>query len=322
MELSMYAADLLLALVISVSVWVGYTRGFLVTLLELVVLAASLALAFWAYRYPAAWWEVHAPPIGLWAPPLSFLLLYGLGCIAMTLLAHRLLRALPASVHRHRANHLLGVLPGAARGVINATVVVVLLLAVPLSDPLTSLARQSRLAGPLMVGAEWMESKLTPIFAEAVDKSLGKLTIKPGSTALVHLPFKVAHPRARPDLEVEMLEMVNAARREAGLAPLAADPELAEVARAHARDMFGRGYFSHLTPEGQDPFDRMRQRRVRFLMAGENLALAPTLAGAHRGLMKSPGHRANILRPAFGRLGVGIVDGGKYGLMVTQNFRN
>ena len=66
----------------------------------------------------------------------------------------------------------------------------------------------------------------------------------------------------------------------------------------------------------------MRTARLGYLSAGENLALAPTLAGAHQGLMLSPGHRANILRPQFGRLGIGILDGGAQGLMVTQNFRN
>jgi uncharacterized protein YkwD len=106
------------------------------------------------------------------------------------------------------------------------------------------------------------------------------------------------------------------------LKPLKPDPELAEVARAHSRDMLARGYFSHVTPDGKDPFDRMRQANVRFLAAGENLALARTLAGAHQGLMNSPGHRANMLRPQFGRLGVGVLDGGRYGLMITQNFRN
>ena len=54
----------------------------------------------------------------------------------------------------------------------------------------------------------------------------------------------------------------------------------------------------------------------------QNLALAPTLPQAHQGLMNSPGHRANILRPAFGRVGIGIVDGGRRGQMVTPNFRN
>lgn len=61
---------------------------------------------------------------------------------------------------------------------------------------------------------------------------------------------------------------------------------------------------------------------IRFVVAGENLALAQNLLLAHDGLMNSPGHRANILREAFGRVGIGILDGGIYGLMVTQKFRN
>src|SRR6185503_18152883 len=77
------------------------------------------------------------------------------------------------------------------------------------------------------------------------------------------------------------------------------------------------GYFAHETPEGLSPFDRMRAANVRFLVAGENLALAPTLSLAHTGLMNSPGHRANILRPQFGRVGIGIMDGGMRGLRVA-----
>jgi uncharacterized protein YkwD len=66
----------------------------------------------------------------------------------------------------------------------------------------------------------------------------------------------------------------------------------------------------------------MREAHVRYLTAGENLALAPTLQVAHSGLMNSPGHRANILHPQFGRLGIGILDGGIRGLMVSQEFRD
>ena len=116
--------------------------------------------------------------------------------------------------------------------------------------------------------------------------------------------------------------MINRERIAAGLKPLAPDPELTEVARRHSADMFARGYFAHETPEGRDPFDRMREANVRFLTAGENLALAPTVQVAHIGLMNSPGHRANILNKDFGRVGIGIMDGGIRGLMVTQDFRN
>jgi uncharacterized protein YkwD len=52
----------------------------------------------------------------------------------------------------------------------------------------------------------------------------------------------------------------------------------------------------------------MRQANVRFVTAGENLALAPSLQIAHTGLMNSPGHRANILHRDFGRVGIGIMD--------------
>jgi uncharacterized protein YkwD len=86
--------------------------------------------------------------------------------------------------------------------------------------------------------------------------------------------------------------------------------------------MLARGYFSHYTPEGKDPFERIREGGVSFRTAGENLAFAPTVKIAHTGLMNSPGHRANILRSSFGRVGIGILDGGRRGLMVTQNFRN
>jgi uncharacterized protein YkwD len=50
------------------------------------------------------------------------------------------------------------------------------------------------------------------------------------------------------------------------------------------------------------------------------LALAPTLATAHTGLMNSEGHRANILEPKFKRVGIGVIDNGVYGKMFVQVF--
>jgi uncharacterized protein YkwD len=174
----------------------------------------------------------------------------------------------------------------------------------------------------LAIYAERLEAALHPVFAEAVAETLNFLTIRPESNERVSLPYKVADPRPRPDLEVRMLDLVNQERVAAGLKPLAPDPELTEVARRHSADMFARGYFAHDTPEGRDPFERMREAKIRFETAGENLALAPTVQVAHRGLMNSPGHRANILNAQFGRVGIGIMDGGIRGLMISQEFRN
>ena len=191
---------------------------------------------------------------------------------------------------------------------------------VPLTK-LSQLTRDSSLAEGLVTKVSWLESKLSPIFAEALNNTVRKTTLKEEEKS-VKLPFIVKHPTTRPELETEMLALVNRERKKMGLGLLKADPQMAIVARKHSVDMFLRGYFSHYTPEGVDPFGRMRKEKVRFFTAGENLALAQTIQIAHKELMNSPGHRANILNPAFGRLGIGVLDGGIYGLMITQNFRN
>ena len=314
--------DALLGLVVALGMLVGWYRGFVVGTLELALLALGLAAALGGYPDAAALLERHAPAIGVWARPLAFVSIYVLARLVLGALAHRLLGALVARAHGRRADRALGMVPGLANGLIHAAVAAVLLLAVPLSGTLATRARHSVLADALTGPAQWLESKLVPVFDEAVRHTTSKLTVRPASRESIKLAFTVASPRVREDLEARMLELVNAERGKAGLAPLKPDPELAAVARAHSRDMLARGYFSHLSPEGKEPVDRIRQAGTRFLTAGENLALAPTLAAAHRGMMDSPGHRANILKPSFGRLGIGILDGGRHGLMVTQNFRN
>jgi len=97
---------------------------------------------------------------------------------------------------------------------------------------------------------------------------------------------------------------------------------LQPVGRAHAADMLKRGYFSHYTPEGLSPFDRMEQAGITYLYAGENLAFSPNVTLAMQGLMNSPGHRENILSEHFGRVGIGVLDAGVYGEMFVQEFRD
>jgi uncharacterized protein YkwD/uncharacterized membrane protein required for colicin V production len=314
--------DLLLAAIVLLGAWSGWRRGFLFAALDLLTLAASLAAAFTGYRHVAEWVAKAAPALGIWIAPLSFVAVFLLVHFGLGMLVLRLASALPKGLHRNLGNRLLGVAPGMANGAVHAVVAAVLLLTLPLGGRVGTWAQDSRLAPHFARPAEWVEVRLAPIFDPAVQRTLQVLIVKPESRASIPLKFHVDRPEARPDLERQMLELVNGERRAAGLAPVQPDPMLTQVARAHSKDMFARGYFSHYSPEGKDLEDRLRQARVGYLLAGENLALAPTLSTAHTGLMHSPGHRANILRPQFGRLGIGVLDGGKHGLMVTQAFRN
>ena len=88
----------------------------------------------------------------------------------------------------------------------------------------------------------------------------------------------------------------------------------------NAKDMMERGYFSHFSPEGNDVASRLNEAGVDYLVVGENLAYAPSVNLAHQGLMNSPGHRANILSADFGKVGIGVIDGGIYSKMFTQVF--
>lgn len=124
----------------------------------------------------------------------------------------------------------------------------------------------------------------------------------------------------QPGAEREMFDAVNREREERGLIPLKWCERCADVARAHSKNMYRGGYFSHEDLEGNDPFDRMTNAGISYGAAGENLALAPTVAEALEGLMASPDHRANILRDRFQEIGIGILKG-PYGLMFTQVFR-
>jgi uncharacterized protein YkwD len=224
-------------------------------------------------------------------------------------------------LQNNRVNRVFGAVPGLINGLIYAALIAVLLLLAQVPKKLSTTVQKSQIASALTGRVGWLETKLSKM-VESEGKQAYNLTVAPEAERSIKLPFKIKHPTIQPDLEIEMLKMVNRERTKAGLNPLKPDPELREVARNHSRDMFGRGYFSHITPEGKDPFDRMRKAHVQFLAAGENLALAPNLEQAHSGLMNSSGHRANILHIAYGRVGIGILDGGLYGIMVTQNFRN
>jgi uncharacterized protein YkwD len=315
--------DVLLVVLVLLSVLGGYGRGFILGMLDLVGWVLSLLAGLRFYQPVARWLAVYVHSLSqIWSRPLAFILIAIIVGVAVQLLGNAILRRLPKDIHQRPLNRLLGILPGLANGLITAAVVSALLLALPLNEGLRERARASASVNRLAVYTERLEAALHPVFGEAIAETLNLLTVRPESNERVTLPYKMTAPRPRPELEARMLELVNGERVAAGLRPLAADPELAQVAEQHSADMFERGYFAHVTPEGRDPFARMREANVRFLTAGENLALAPTLQIAHNGLMHSPGHRANILQKDFGRVGIGIMDGGIHGLMVTQDFRN
>ncbi|HMQ35877.1 MAG TPA: CvpA family protein [Chloroflexaceae bacterium] len=314
--------DLLLLALVLLGALNGARRGLVLGVIDLLGWVAGLALALSFAEPLGAWLAPRVPWPAAWSTPVAFLGIFLLSGVVAAALAG----AVAAWLHKGRgaqgAERALGVLPGLLAGAIVATLATAALLS-PLMPPRAqAAASDSALAGLLAEPAGQLVAGLEPILSAIPAAPSPVQVIPPDSEQIVELPFTVADGQPSPQLEARMLELLNEERAEAGLPPLAMDPALTEVARRHSQDMFERGYFAHVSPDGVTPFDRIEQAGIGYAAAGENLALAPTIERAHTGLMESPGHRENILRPLFGRVGIGVVDGGPRGLMVSQVFRD
>lgn len=141
---------------------------------------------------------------------------------------------------------------------------------------------------------------------------------------LVYAVRLIFTPRSTKTMELYMLLLTNRTRRFYKLGKLRMQDDLRRVARSHSADMARKKYFDHENKSGYSPSDRNREAQVTETTTGENLAMIrghkhPTQR-AHDALLKSPGHRANILNERYNCVGIGVVcaeDGSYY---TTQNF--
>lgn len=120
--------------------------------------------------------------------------------------------------------------------------------------------------------------------------------------------------------EQQAVSLLNADRRANGLPDLQVDSRLTTLARNYAQDMLNRNYFSHYSPEGQSPFDRMKQAGITYSAAGENIGINRTVQQAEVAFMNSSGHRANILNSSYTKIGIGIAFDKSGNIYIVQNF--
>ncbi len=113
-------------------------------------------------------------------------------------------------------------------------------------------------------------------------------------------------PSSPEEARAEIVRRIVSLRHAHITPPVASDEKLEAVAQAYADRMAKEGFFSHVSPDGADLRARLRAAGYPYRNAGENLGLAPGPLAAHFGIEHSPGHRKNLLDPAFTHVGVGI----------------
>lgn len=110
----------------------------------------------------------------------------------------------------------------------------------------------------------------------------GMIVISSYALSLV-LP-RVAKAQESPALERlrnRVLTLVDETRLEEGLNELQPGEALDEAAQAHAEDMLGRGYYDHVSPEGDTMLDRyLAAGGSEWELVTENLARTPVKSAA------------------------------------------
>lgn len=300
----------------------GIRAGFVSALYGLISWLASLVAAFAALPHAT---RLLAEAYGMNAPvarAIGFVAVLLIVEGFLALLGHVTVLPLKDRIHSDRraaiVDRVLGVVPAVLRALLVTAIGLAALLVLPLGNDVRSAIDSSRIGRALV-------SEVA-----AAQPYLGRLVGTDGAGLLVtkidadqrqalDLPADLA-VEPDPQAEEQMIALVNEERAAAGLSALTLDTRLVPIAREHSEEMFKLRYFGHQSPKSGSPFDRLDAAGIRYARAGENLAYAQSVVVAHRGLMQSEGHRANILRPEFTRIGIGVVSAGAYGKMFTQMY--
>lgn len=310
--------DLVIAAVVVASVFTGYVRGVARELIEFVAMLVAIPIAFRVGpALISAWTEVPEANGALIGGFAGLLVVTGIVGIAARIAQRSGVLAPPEPPDR-----IAGGVVGVARSISLVWVLVTALAGAPVSV-FASATSESRIA-TAMTG-ELPVTLFTALTGNQDIETLIDFNRRFPNGPLVsddvyELPtFDRSRLTAEPATASEMLVLVNVARSQLGASPLQWSNALAAVAEAYAFEMYVDGFFAHDSFRTGNVGDRVQMAGITYRVVGENLALAPTLASAHDGLMNSPGHRANILGH-YSSVGIGAVRG-PLGLVIVQVFR-
>ncbi len=312
--------DLLIILFLGFFTLEAIGRSFILEALDFFSFVFAFFLSFSLYNLPGKLFEIQFKiPHGL-SLVFGFMTIWFLSEIIFYLIVRLLIPRL--SIFKTNSINLLSVVPAFLRGLVFIAFLLVMTATFPIQPTIKKGVLESNLGSRILKSAFDLEQPVKNVFGGLANDSLTFLTIRPQTDEKVDLGFQTSLVSVDTISESAMLELVNKERVSRGLNALTFDPKLRDVARLHSEDMLKRGYFSHYSPEGQTVADRALGQDIDFLVIGENLAYAPSIELAHRGLMNSPGHKANILSEDYTKIGIGVMDGGVYGKMFVQVFSN
>jgi uncharacterized protein YkwD/uncharacterized membrane protein required for colicin V production len=305
--------DAVVVSVIIYNIWEGWEEGMFKLIAELVVFLGSLWAAILFHSKAGSFLSEKFGLPSVWSEVVGYVAVAILADIVLVNIASKLVRLIPKRWFVSKWNKLFGGIASTAKALVMIAFLLLVILALPLRGSIKNDIHNSSLGNKLV------------FFGDRYGKGLVNfrfITVTPESKERVDLNLDNQRCEYKVDqvAEAQILSLLNSERESRGIEGLSTSPAIAEVSRRHSLDMFIRSYFSHINPEGESSAERLDKAKIVFMVAGENLAYAPDVAAAHKGLMESEGHKKNILDQRFHKAGIGVINGGKCGMMFTQTF--
>lgn len=169
------------------------------------------------------------------------------------------------------------------------------------------------------------------LYFDSITNRLSSVRLLTNEIILLHRPYNVSYSGRLPDLpfimdedwaaiengmEKQIHAISNQIRNQFDKERLVWDELTAGVAFRHSKDMAIHNYFSHISLDGDGLEERLRESKIQYVSAGENIAAQyPDAPAVVEGWLNSEGHREALLNEDYTHLGVGV-----YRYYYTQNF--
>jgi uncharacterized protein YkwD len=314
--------DVAVLALLGFAAWRGYRAGFVATIYSLasLILAVAAALAFAgpATNLVEAVSALPRPVAATVGFVVTIVVIEALFSVA----GYLAVRPIVALVRRgplSAVDRILGTVPATVRSFFIVVVAILAIEALPVASDMKAAVETSRTGRFVTAEIAAFQPQIEAFTGQLGGSPLLVTRIGEDQTEHLDLPDGI-DLAPDPVAERQLFDLVNEERAQRGLGALEWDDRLVPVARSHSEEMFRLKYFSHESPVSGSPFDRLKSAGITYSRAGENLAYAQSVSVAHRALMQSAGHRENILRPEFTRIGIGVINAGAYGRMATQLF--
>lgn len=145
------------------------------------------------------------------------------------------------------------------------------------------------------------------------------------SDKTIETSANVENARENPKFQLSQSEqvffnLINNERIKNNLPEFQIDPNLLNVARLKAQDIADKKYFSHTSPTYGTLFEMLKNHKVTYSTASENIARNINADSAIESLMNSSAHKSNILSENFNYTGIAVVNSIEYGKIFVQIF--